>query len=84
MAVQDIVLDGFGSTGSVSLIITSGFSSQEEIVIEAPPVGAGGGGWPSRIERKKKYKRQILRDDEELMRIIEMSWPYIASYLRRR
>ena len=27
MAVQDIVLGGFGSTGTVSLIITNGFSS---------------------------------------------------------
>ena len=32
MAVQDIVLGGFGSTGTVSLIVTSGFSS---VVISA-------------------------------------------------
>lgn len=66
--IQNVLLGGFGSTGSVSLIVTSGFSvgaAVPEVVAER----AGGGRvfrhFPYYEEKKKPVVRLKWTDDKE-------------------
>lgn len=67
MAVQDIVLGGFGSTGSVSLIITSGFSGGAAIAVVAEQPS---GGWESYLAHRKRQDQRVY-EEEKLQEQIE-------------
>lgn len=71
MAIQDIVLDGFGSTGSVSLIITSGFQAGAAIppVVSVPETFSG--GWEHHPYRYRARKRLRFPWEEEEKKIVQ-------------
>lgn len=80
MAVQDIVLDGFGSTGSVSLIVTSGFSSGADtpVVVEEP----ASGGWPYGYTFKRK-KKKAVEEVEEKIEVNEIEHEHLTARLEK-
>jgi len=72
MSVQDIVLRGFGSTGSVSLIVTKGFGGAITELPSTPSASFGSGrGIRSRALYKRKKKRREEQLQMELMQTVE-------------
>lgn len=56
--IQNVLLGGFGSTGSVSLIVTSGFSVGAEVpvvvVVPTDSLGANDRHWRQRREKRRR------------------------------
>lgn len=57
--VQDIVLAGFGSTGSVSLIVTSGYESGA--AISSTELSGGWSTWPIERQKTRKEREEEIR-----------------------
>lgn len=64
--VQNVLLGGFGSTGSVSLIVTSGFSVGEEVPVVVVPTDSLGAN--DRHWRRDRARRRRIPTAEEVYR----------------
>lgn len=89
MAVQDIVLGGFGSTGTASLIVTSGFSGGAVVAVAEHTSGGGTRRKvkqqlpphlrpPLFLEEKKKKEPEVV-----LTELPEPRNPVLANSLRK-
>ena len=71
MAVQDVVLAGFGSTGSVSLIVTSGYVSGSAPVSPVVTVPQGGAGHPVYWQGKRRKAKLEEQPNKHLRYILD-------------
>jgi len=55
--------------------------AEPEVVVRVNADG-GAAGWRSRQDHKDKRNREIMRDDEELMAILQVAMPEILKYLK--
>jgi len=79
MAVQDIVLAGFGSTGTVSLVVTSGYESGVAVIPSAVAIPSGGAGYPVYWQGKRRKAKLKERPNEHLRYILDK---VVSEYYR--
>lgn len=61
MAVQDVVLAGFGSTGTVQLIVLSGFGGSAAAAVAV----SNSAGWAG-VRKRKRKRREDEQDEQPL------------------
>ena len=61
MSIATVVTGGYGTFGSVNLVVTHGYSLTEVVVepeVPVPQTGGGGGAIPSRAQRRRLQQAQ--------------------------
>lgn len=70
MSAQDIVLAGFGSSGSVSLIVTSGYASSTAPT-PVSTIPTGGSGYPVYWQGKRRKRKLTDQPNKHLAYILD-------------